>query len=356
MTKVAYIYGRPGPHPFHRRLGEAVDAKFVPVDFRLRWHDRETWRPYRYLSWATCALSFPGRRDYDIFLTDGPQIPPLILKQLGLLRKNQRVVALMANEMLYFLKAGRYSKRSTRAILYALSRFDALICLGAYQTELAHELLQAHPRRPQILTGQEGIFDKVGAQLQVMTPSLYGHRLLFIGNCHGGWGTFYKGADLLLDAFALAASHVPELTLDIVGHWDQDTQALLRRRLGTTGNRVQFLGQLSDLRTPLSMSTLYVHLGRGDASPISVVEAMLAGLPALVSDQTGRRDDVARVDSQLVVPLDAAIAADRIRWYLGLDRSEKLRLSERSRQVAAYYSEANAVARFRSMIDHVMCA
>jgi glycosyltransferase involved in cell wall biosynthesis len=356
MTKVAYIYGRHGPHPFHRRLGEAVDAEFVRVDFRLPWHGRETWRPYRYLNWATCALSFPRRSDFDVFLTDGPQIPPLILKQLGLLRKDQRVAALMANEMLYFLKVGRYSKRSTRAILYALNRFDAIICLGAYQTELAHELLGAHPRPPQILTGQEGIFDKVSTKLQVMTPRLDGHHLLFIGNCHGDWGTFYKGVDLLLDTFALAALHLPELTLDIVGHWDQDTQDLLRRRLGTTGNRVRFLGQLSDLSSPLSMSSLYVHLARGDASPISVVEAMLAGLAALVSDQTGRRDGVARVDSRLVVPLDAAIAADRIRWYLGLDRSEKLRLSERSRHVAAVYSEANAVALFRSMIDRVSCA
>ena len=86
-------------------------------------------------------LCFPRRHEYDLFLTDGPHIPPLVLKQLGLLRKNQRVAALMANEMLYFLKAGHYSRRSTRGILFALSRFDALICLGAYQTQLAHELL-----------------------------------------------------------------------------------------------------------------------------------------------------------------------------------------------------------------------
>ena len=141
MSKVAYIYGRPGPHPFHRRLGQAIDADFVPVDFRFRWHDRQTHRLYRYLSWGTCALCFPRRHEYDLFLTDGPHIPPLVLKQLGLLRKNQRVAALMANEMLYFLKAGHYSRRSTRGILFALSRFDALICLGAYQTQLAHELL-----------------------------------------------------------------------------------------------------------------------------------------------------------------------------------------------------------------------
>ena len=330
MSKVAYIYGRPGPHPFHRRLGESVNADFVPVDFHLRWHDRKTRRLYRYLSWAACALHFPHRARYDIFLTDGPHIPPLILKQLGLLRKNQRVVALLANEMLYFLKTGQYSKRSTRAIRFALSRFDALICLGSFQTELAHELLAGQRRKPRILTGKAGFFDRVGAALSSVTPQLEGKRLIFIGNSSGPWGTFYKGLDLLIDSFTLAAPHIPGLTLDVVGSWDPDTENSLRGRLGQHGANVRFLGRLSDLRAPLSQSALYVHLSRGDASPASVLEAMLAGIPALVSDQTGRRDDVGQVDSRLVVPLDAAIAADRIGWYLGLDLAEKRRLSDRA--------------------------
>jgi glycosyltransferase involved in cell wall biosynthesis len=333
-----------------------VGADFVPVDFHLRWHDRQTRRAYRYLSWATCALRFPRRGEYDVFLTDGPHIPPLILKQLGLLRTNQRVAALLASEMLYFLKAGRYTERSTRAILAALERFDALVCLGSYQTELAQELLDGRIRKPRIWTGQEGIFDKVRACVSTVRPRLDGNRLVFIGNQNAGWGTFYKGLDLLLDTFALAAERRPELTLDIVGDWNSDTERSLRDRLGKHTTNVRFLGRLTDLREPLSQAALCVHLARGDASPISVVEAMVAGLPALVSVETGRRDDAARVHNRLVVPLDAVTAAERILWYLDLDSREKYRLSQRAREVAAFYSEDNAVSTFQSIIDQLRSA
>ena len=161
-----------------------------------------------------------------------------------------------------------------------------------------------------------------------MKPSLDGKKLLFVGACHGPWGSWYKGVDLLIDTFRLAAQHLPDLTLDIVGRWDQGSQDRLRGRLDANESRVRFLGWTPDLKTVLSESTLCVHLGRGDAFPVSVLESMLAGLPALVSEETGSREPVARVHDRLVVPLDPTIAAERVRWYLGLSPAEKKRLSD----------------------------
>jgi glycosyltransferase involved in cell wall biosynthesis len=176
--------------------------------------------------------------------------------------------------------------------------------------------------------------------------------LLFIGNCNGpAWGAWYKGVDLLLETFKIAESHIPGLTLDIVGDWDESSQAMLRSKSGTTGLAVTFLGRLSDVRTKLAESALYVHLARGDAFPISVLEAMLAGVPTLVSEQTGTREAVARVDDRLVVPNDPAIAAERIRWYLGLDAHEKDRLSNSCREVAECYTEDKSVHAFVTAVD-----
>jgi len=95
-------------------------------------------------------------------------------------------------------------------------------------------------------------------------------------------------------------------------------------------------------------------LARGEAFGISILEAMLAGVPSIVSEWTGAREVVEQVDRQLVVPTDPAAAADRIRWYLGLPTPEKQRLSERSREVAATYTEERATQVFRDAISQIM--
>jgi hypothetical protein len=62
------------------------------------------------------------------------------------------------------------------------------------------------------------------------------------------------------------------------------------------------------------------------------------------------------VDPNLIVPLDPALVAERICWYLDLSSSDKKNLSERGRQVGSRYTEEQAVSRFvrvlRQMIRH----
>ncbi len=351
---VVFVHGRPAPHPFHAALARSVGADFLPVDFLLRWHDRAASRPRRYLSWLLCALLLPRRRQYDVFLTEGVHFLPLILRRLRLLRPRQRTMALLSNETLYFLQAGRYPEATRRALLLALRAYDALICIGRMETDLARTLLTGTSPGPRLVTARSGVASDRLESLTRITPSLDGRQLLFVGHGPSGWRGWYKGLDLLLHATTLATPGAGGLRLAVVGDWDATYVDNLLATLPQPPATVEFLGRQSDLSDVLAAAALYVHLGRGEAFGISVLEAMVAGVPALVSEWTGAREVVEHVDRRLVVPLDAQAAAERIRWYLALPRGQKEVLSARSREVAAGYTEARAIAEFAQSFRHLL--
>ena len=122
---------------------------------------------------------------------------------------------------------------------------------------------------------------------------------------------------------------------------------------GGQSDRVRFLGYKRDISLCLSESSLYVHLARGEAFGISILEAMLAGVPCIVSELTGAREVVEQVDPRLIVPPDPNVAADRMRWYFKLSSSERTFLSARSREVVAAYTEERAAQEIREVVAQI---
>jgi len=357
-ARTAFIYGRPGPHPLNRSFASGLAADFVPLDFLLRWYDVPTGRARKYLSWLLCAALFPRRRSYDVFLSDGIQFLPAIMKRLGLVRRRQKVAALVAGETLFFLHAGRYTGASARAQRWAISQFDALFCLSELQTELARSFVKNG--RPLLFTTRGGIASERIPPLLGNRPSLDGRTLIFVGDGPSEWRGWYKGVDVLLETVDRLATTTAGVDLRMLGQWDAAyLDGLFGRfpatRRVTTVSEERLVGPAGP-SPHLAAAALYVHLGRGEAFGISVLEAMCAGLPALVSEWTGAREVVARVDPRLVVPAAAARAAQQIEWYFGLSNAERQALSARSREAAAAQTQDAArdgfVDEFRRMLGH----
>lgn len=113
-------------------------------------------------------------------------------------------------------------------------------------------------------------------------------RLLFIGRLN----VAEKGLDLLLDALAAArAGSMRPLRLTIVGpDWDGGL-ATLRRRIADLRlvDEVELTGTLppDGVTARLAAADCYVQLSRNEGFGLSVAEALLAGLPALLSDRIG---------------------------------------------------------------------
>ncbi len=138
-------------------------------------------------------------------------------------------------------------------------------------------------------------------------------RFLFVGRLD----IYTKGLDLLLTAFAEAQRRCPaqRLALQMVGPEWRGSLAWLRWRARELqiADRLRFSGSLPGhaVVQALRQCDVYIQLSRHDSFPLSVVEALLAAKPAILSSAVGpvAYPEVARLPHVRVVPPDAAAAA-----------------------------------------------
>lgn len=353
MPNICFIHGRPGPHPFHGLLAEAVGADFVFVDYKMRWHDRDSSKFYRYLSQAVCGALLPSQ--YDIVISEGPHSVPIIARMTRLFGAKPTAVALMDNETFYFLKTGYYSPRTAAILKKVLSRFDALVCVGEYQYNLANELLNTNIKKDcvKLFKIHSSLKTERINKFVKISPEILGNNLLFIGNGPSGWRAYYKGLDVLIESLELIIKQKPEISLTIVGEWDETYINELLSPRPELKHVVNFAGKTTDLEPFLKTSSLYVHPARGEAFGISIIEAMAAGLPCIVSNETGAKEAVVQVSNEWVVDVDPRKLADKILDFYELPDDEKKRLSDESRAIAIQYTEERAIKEFRNAIQTI---
>jgi len=133
----------------------------------------------------------------------------------------------------------------------------------------------------------------------------------------------------------------PKSELFIVGKMPD-----LSKYLDSNAEGVRCLGYVENLNEVIKKSALYVHMGRGDTFPLSCVEAMLGGLPTIVSEWTGTKEVVEKVNKNLIVELDPYKLAKKIKWYFSLNYKEKLKLSKKSKLIASKFLKGSDVRYF----------
>jgi glycosyltransferase involved in cell wall biosynthesis len=347
--KIAYVQGRPHGHPTHSVYAESINATFHYVDFKFRYHDVPSASRFkRYLSWIVCAFYFPKRKSYNIFFSEEAYFMLGLMKKLGLISKKQKLIAIMGSHTLYFLHTDQYSKRTKKAFIHLFKLYDAFICEGPIQYELLNNLLgKDHDvKLYQIFNGSpESRYQK----LIKIEPNLEKLNMVSIGAIPNKDRIYYKGVDLMLKAFSIVKPAFPSLTFTIVGDYDRGlVDKLLEENCPKYKKDVLFTGQSNDLSICLKDACLYLHTARGEAWGISVTEAMAAGVIPIVSEWTGSKEAVAKVSEELVVPLNVQLIAEKITWFLNLSLSTKKELSEKCKNVSAFYVEQNAIENFKT--------
>lgn len=124
-----------------------------------------------------------------------------------------------------------------------------------------------------------------------------------------------KAHDVLLDSFALVRAQNDRAELLIVGDArDPDRKAALdaqAEKLGITGH-VHFLGMRSDIPEILAASDVLVSSSDWEGAPVSLLEAMANGLPAVVTD-VGENALVLEGTGSVLVPVrDPKALADGV--------------------------------------------
>lgn len=321
-----------------------VDPKFVDAD--LRWQDQGFGALKNFYAWLKNAFSYKKYSGYDYILVDGLHFSPIIARKLGILPKHIRIFAHMGNQLPYFMLAKQIPSYSRFMHRWLFRNYDFIFCEGEMIRDIIREL------NPGIKTPLYTTFlgpDTARVQsLGKIQPEFKGHNLITIALGPGDARIFYKGMDIMVDAFLQARKTLPDLCYYIVGDWSEEDIKKLTRNFGAEDRKsIFFLGHQSDIETYLKNSDLSIHIARGDAFPTSTIETMHAGVPIIVSEYTGTKQIVKEVNPDLVISLSAEQLAKKIEWFFGLSLNEKKELSAKVKKASEKYTEANAREHYR---------
>lgn len=110
-----------------------------------------------------------------------------------------------------------------------------------------------------------------------------------------------KGVDRVIRALAALPPPIRDISkLAVVGHGKEGAFRLLARRLGV-GGRVQFTGTREDVPRFYRAADLLIHSPRSENTGTVLLEAMICGLPVLVTGNCGFAHYVEEADAGRVV-------------------------------------------------------
>lgn len=111
-----------------------------------------------------------------------------------------------------------------------------------------------------------------------------------------------KAQSFLLECFARLASQRPQLRLWIAGVGPLEAELRATAERLDLGNRVCFLGFVSELPQMLALSDIQVHPAHIEGVPLAICEGMAAGLPIVASAVGGLPEILDHGHNGLLVP------------------------------------------------------
>ncbi|WP_327283399.1 MULTISPECIES: glycosyltransferase [unclassified Streptomyces] len=161
---------------------------------------------------------------------------------------------------------------------------------------------------------------------------------------------FEKGMDLLLDAWADAAPHHPDWVLRIYGAGVEEPA--LRAHAATLGltDSVQWMGSTDDVLGALRGASVFAQASRAEGFPITLLEAMAAGVPVAAFDcAPGVREIVEHGEDGLLARLGNTMELAGHLRVLMADRELRDRLGDNAFRNVQRYSSAEITDRWEEL-------
>lgn len=164
-----------------------------------------------------------------------------------------------------------------------------------------------------------------------------------------------KAHQVLFEAVAACAATVPQVRLVVIGGGDRESELRELARQLSIDSRTVFLGirrDIPDLLPGLDVACLSsVHEG----VPITLIEAMAAGLPIVATDCGSVRDIVEDGQQGFVVPVgDVATFADRLR-VLANDEPLRIQFGKSGRaRVESEFRIQNTARKYEELLTEVL--
>ena len=275
-------------------------------------------------------------RDSDIYLVEGNFITVLIAKKLNLIKKDALIIKYLGEPIFYRLLNGEINGFKKLFLTYFLRQLDGFICHGDWQAELLSKYL---PNANKVVV-YAPILPKTYKELKnAKLPKLNSHNLLTIGNDR----VRYKGLDISIEAFKMIKKKYKDAELIVIGKHDKK---FIERHKDIDG--LKFMGFVPSILPFIGNSSLYVHPSRGEAFGLSITEAMLGGLPAIVSEDTGAKTIVKDLGKRFIVKTGNSYDLyKQIDWYFQQNYKKKIALSKKSRRIAQRINPGIILPKFK---------
>jgi glycosyltransferase involved in cell wall biosynthesis len=171
-----------------------------------------------------------------------------------------------------------------------------------------------------------------------------------------------KNHRLLLQAFAQAAPQLPDALLLLVGPPDRldpayaESLKALAQELGL-GQRVRFLGSRADVPDILRASDVFVLSSDYEGNPLSVLEAMAAGLPVISTAVGGVPELVQHGATGLLVPAGDACSLAEAIAQLGCDPARRAAMGNAARQTARQRFDVRVMSlAYATLYQQLLCS
>jgi glycosyltransferase involved in cell wall biosynthesis len=328
MKRNFYLAYPQGPHPAHIFQATAINASIVPYTKIFIQIDKRS----------------------DILISEG-FYPLLVASQLKRLRLAKRHVNILLGDFIiglnkyYFLKDFLDKMFEYCDAIIANSSFTAEIFQKYFGKKYAQRIGICWPL-PDIKPFAEIPRFFLRKKLQ------NNHQEL--GICYLGHLTYYDGVDLLPRIFLSVKNELKrDLRMYVIG------SGPLYKELSQIGKNLKgfyVLGYqpLNMVKEIFKKCQLFIYPARFKCFGLSVIEAMAAGLIPLVTERTGAKDFVKKLNSRLVVPLDVKTISNRIAEVLTMDPMLWRELSVKARQIAQSWDEKVAKETFLRLINKLL--
>lgn len=164
-----------------------------------------------------------------------------------------------------------------------------------------------------------------------------------------------KGVEDAIDALALLVPRFPGVDLTVVGEGPLLGALVLRAERAGVRDRVRFAGRVADVGTVLAETDLLLHPARWEGFGLVLVEAALAGVPAVATAVGGIPEVVDAPRTGYLVPHDSPAALARAAAALLSDPRALRATGEAARARAlALHTEERMVADYAALFRELL--
>lgn len=320
-------------HPTHKRMFESYKPDKI--------YAGKNWVPFKkgyesLVSDLFINIDYAGNKDknYDVIILESP--PSLHgVKKIKNNYPSASIVYLNSNWMLWpelshdfyedynsLVNTGLTFERKlnkTRLVKNLKKYVDYVISVSEFCDNKIHKLcdIESFVAEPHI---EEERYNKLSG----ISPKLTSKRVVFIGENRD-----HKGVNNMIKFWREVQKELDDARLRVIGKGHKKRP---------DAKNVDVLGYISEdeLIKELEKACLYLHPALFENFGVSVIEAMRAGVPAIVSSRTGSKKLVKEVDDSLVTELQN-IKRRTVR-YLETDKETLRKYSRKAKDVSKGYT------------------